>query len=106
MANIKIKQGDTATVLCNVTENGNVFNLTNYQAKMCFLGDEDDIEATIEAPATGVLKFDFTHSWTKDKHGDYPYEIKVYKADLSDVKTVENGSVAITKAIEIIENEA
>jgi hypothetical protein len=101
MGNITIKQGDTEKVKVNVIENNAAFNLEGYTAKM-FVEDEE-IAGEIDNAASGEIVFDLDHNFTKDKDGDYDYEVKIYKDDKSDIKTILDGTISISEVMIVLE---
>jgi hypothetical protein len=101
MGNITIKQGDTEKVKVNVIENNAAFNLTGYTAKMFV--NEEEIVGEIDDAASGEIVFDLDHDFTKDKDGDYEYEVKIFKEDKSDIKTILDGTISIAQVMIVLE---
>ncbi len=103
--NISIIKGDVQQITCIIYENGVVKNLTDYSAKMYIADKKDEatdetIEGTIDDAAFGVVLFTITNTISKGwTLAIYFYEMKIFKADLTDVKTFQTGEINVIKAI-------
>lgn len=93
---ISIHRGDTLQIICRVTSNKVAFDLTGYNmvftVKDKFLNTDASIVLTIQgsivSPTTGCGTISITHAQSDIEDKKYVYDIKIYKADGSDIKTL------------------
>jgi hypothetical protein len=100
---ISIHRGDTLQIICRVTSNKVAYNLTGYDMiftlKDKFLTADSGIILTIPGviavPSSGCGVINVTHAHSDREDKKYVYDIKIYKADGSDIKTLSIGLFTI-----------
>jgi len=96
---LEIYRGDTCTVLCTVTRNRVAFDLTDYSAVMTVKHKYTDVDSLavftkigiIDSPTAGILRIELGETETDIEEKSYVYDIKIYKEDKSDIKTILTG---------------
>jgi hypothetical protein len=96
-------RGDTQTLKISVTDSGQIFDLTGYNAKFTMRINENSptvsIEksiTTIENPELGIIQIDLTESDTKNlAPNKYVFDVEIRNADSSKVYTVIKSTIEI-----------
>ena len=100
---LEVYRGDTTTIICTITRNKVIFDLTGYEmimtVKPSYSSPDTDIVFTsigiIDFPTTGVGRIELTEANTDIEEKKYVYDIKIYKPDHSDIKTILTGFFVI-----------
>jgi hypothetical protein len=96
---LEVYRGDTTTILCSITRNRVAFDLTGYNIiltlKHKYQDTDDSIVFTklgvIDSPTTGVGRIELSETDTDLETKKYVYDVKIYKDDKSDIKTILSG---------------
>ena len=96
---LEVYRGDTSLIICTIKRNRVALDLTGYNIIMTVKEKYADPDAsilftatgTIPQPATGVGYISLSESNTDREDKKYVYDIKIYKTDKSDIKTILSG---------------
>lgn len=102
--NIQIKIGDSYSRVVSITRSKTAVNLTGYNAKLFIKNADDTIKeilCTIPTPTSGQVSLSITREDSLEFNpGRNSFELKIFKQDLSDVKTVLDGDIVFYEVLQ------